>query len=100
MTLKEQQHLVLMPSEVPLHQGRCKLLYEALPSGAVVAPPMPAFDSNSQSTGGFISYSVARLLDLFAPDIGVLKRWDGNRVSCDSNLGNAYDDSGSTNHDE
>ena len=75
--LKERQPLVLMPRETPLHTGHCKLLYEASQLGAIIAPPLPAFYTKPQSLDDVVSHSVARVLDLFGLDTGVLKRWQG-----------------------
>ena len=36
VVLKERRTLVLMPREVPMHAGHCKLLYEAAQLGAVI----------------------------------------------------------------
>jgi 4-hydroxy-3-polyprenylbenzoate decarboxylase len=77
VVLKERRTLVLMPREVPLHVGHCKLLYEAAQLGAVIAPPMPAFYSNPQTIDDLINHSVGRVLDLFGIDAGILKRWEG-----------------------
>jgi 4-hydroxy-3-polyprenylbenzoate decarboxylase len=77
VVLKEQRRLVLMPREVPLHVGHCKLLYEAAQLGAVMAPPMPAFYNQPQTIDDLINHSVGRVLDLFDLDTGTLKRWEG-----------------------
>jgi 4-hydroxy-3-polyprenylbenzoate decarboxylase len=77
VVLKEQRRLVLMPREVPLHIGQCKLLYEAAQLGAVIAPPMPAFYNQPQTIDDLINHSVGRVLDLFDLDTGILKRWEG-----------------------
>jgi 4-hydroxy-3-polyprenylbenzoate decarboxylase len=77
VVLKEQRRLVLMPREVPLHVGHCKLLYEAAQLGAVIAPPMPAFYSQPQTIDDLINHSVGRVLDLFDLDAGNFKRWEG-----------------------
>jgi 4-hydroxy-3-polyprenylbenzoate decarboxylase len=79
VTLKEGRRLVLMPRESPLHVGHCKLLYEAAQLGAVIAPPMPAFYTRPETIDDLVNHSVARVLDLFDIDTGVLKRWQGNR---------------------
>jgi len=79
VVLKEQRRLVLMPREVPLHVGHCKLLYEAAQLGAVIAPPMPAFYSHPQTIDDIINHSIGRVLDLFDLDAGILKRWEGPR---------------------
>lgn len=77
VVLKERRKLVLMPREVPLHIGHCKLLYEAAQMGAVIAPPMPAFYSQPQTIDDLVNHSVGRILDLFDLDEGILKRWEG-----------------------
>jgi 4-hydroxy-3-polyprenylbenzoate decarboxylase len=77
VVLKERRMLVLMPREVPLHVGHCKLLYEAAQLGAVIAPPMPAFYSHPETIDDIVNHSVGRVLDLFDLDAGILKRWEG-----------------------
>ena len=77
VTLKERRTLVLMPREVPLHVGHCKLLYEVAQLGAVIAPPLPAFYNQPQTIDDLINHSVGRVLDLFDLDDGSLKRWEG-----------------------
>jgi 4-hydroxy-3-polyprenylbenzoate decarboxylase len=77
VVLKERRKLVLMPREVPLHVGHCKLLYEAAQLGAVIAPPMPAFYNQPQTIDDLVNHSVGRILDLFDLDVGILKRWEG-----------------------
>ncbi len=79
--LKEQRRLVLMPRETPLHQGHCKLLYEASKLGAVIAPPMPAFYNQPQSIDDLITHSVARVLDLFDIETDKVRRWQGSTMS-------------------
>jgi 4-hydroxy-3-polyprenylbenzoate decarboxylase len=77
VVLKEGRKLVLMPREVPLHVGHCKLLYEAAQLGAVIAPPMPAFYSQPRTIDDLVNHSVGRILDLFDLEAGILKRWEG-----------------------
>jgi 4-hydroxy-3-polyprenylbenzoate decarboxylase len=79
VVLKERRTLVLMPREVPLHVGHCKLLYEAAQLGAVIAPPMPAFYSQPQTIDDLVNHSVGRVLDMFDLDVGVVKRWTGSQ---------------------
>jgi 4-hydroxy-3-polyprenylbenzoate decarboxylase len=81
VVLKERRKLVLMPREVPLHVGHCKLLYEAAQLGAVIAPPMPAFYNQPQTIDDLVNHSVGRILDLFDLDVGILKRWEGRAES-------------------
>ena len=80
VTLKERRKLVLMPREVPLHTGHCKLLYEASQLGAIIAPPMPAFYNKPQTVDDIVNHSVARVLDLFDIDTHAIKRWDGQQT--------------------
>jgi 4-hydroxy-3-polyprenylbenzoate decarboxylase len=77
VVLKERRPLVLMPREVPLHVGHCKLLYEVAQLGAVISPAIPAFYNHPQTIDDIINHSVGRVLDLFDLDTGTLKRWEG-----------------------
>jgi flavin prenyltransferase len=77
VVLKERRRLVLVPREMPLHEGHCRLLYEASRMGAIIAPPMPAFYNEPQSVDDIINHTVGRLLDLFGIDSGIVKRWAG-----------------------
>jgi len=77
VVLKERRTLVLMPREVPMHVGHCKLLYEAAQLGAVIAPPMPAFYNHPKTIDDLVNHSVGRVLDLFGLDAGIVKRWAG-----------------------
>ena len=75
--IPERRTLVLMPREVPMHVGHCKLLYEAAQLGAVIAPPMPAFYNHPKTIDDLVNHSVGRVLDLFGLDAGIVKRWEG-----------------------
>jgi len=80
VVLKERRPLVLMPREVPMHVGHCKLLYEAAQLGAVIAPPIPAFYSQPKTIDDLVNHSIGRILDLFDLDAGIIKRWVGQRT--------------------
>jgi 4-hydroxy-3-polyprenylbenzoate decarboxylase len=84
VVLKERRTLVLMPREVPLHVGHCKLLYEAAQMGAVIAPPVPAFYNQPQTIDDLVNHSVGRVLDLFDLEAGVVKRWAGPKPDGDA----------------
>jgi 4-hydroxy-3-polyprenylbenzoate decarboxylase len=77
VVLKEGRKLVLMPREVPLHVGHCKLLFEAAQMGIHIVPPMPAFYNHPQTIDDLINHSLGRVLDLFQIDPGTIKRWAG-----------------------
>lgn len=81
VVLKEQRKLVLMPREMPLHVGHCRLLLQAAEMGAVIAPPMPAFYSDPQTLDDIINHSVGRVLDLFGIESGLVKRWQGAKAA-------------------
>lgn len=84
VVLKERRRLVLMPREVPLHVGHCKLLYEVAQLGAIIAPPMPAFYNHPQTIDDLVNHSVGRILDLFDLDAGIVKRWTGHQPIVDA----------------
>jgi 4-hydroxy-3-polyprenylbenzoate decarboxylase len=75
--LKERRRLVLVPREMPLHEGHCRLLHEASRMGAIIAPPTPAFYNDPKTVDDIINHTVGRLLDLFQVDSGIVKRWRG-----------------------
>ena len=77
VVLKEGRKLVLMPREVPLHVGHCKLLFEAAQMGIHIVPPMPAFYNHPQTIDDLINHSLGRVLDLFQIDPGTIKRGAG-----------------------
>jgi 4-hydroxy-3-polyprenylbenzoate decarboxylase len=81
VVLKERRKLVLMPRESPLHLGHCKLLYEAAQLGAVIAPPMAAFNNEPKTIDEQVNHSGGRILDLFDLDAVILKRWEGHGES-------------------
>ena len=43
--------------------------------GGIIMPPVPAFYTLPASIEDIVTQTVARALDLFDIDIGVLKRW-------------------------
>ena len=87
VVLKERRPLVLMPREVPLHVGHCKLMYEVAQLGAVIAPPMPAFYNQPATIDDLINHSVGRVMDLFGIDTGAVKRWEGSIKQADQSAG-------------
>jgi 4-hydroxy-3-polyprenylbenzoate decarboxylase len=77
VVLKEQRRLVLVPREMPLHVGHCRLMLQAAEMGAVLAPPMPAFYNDPKTIDDLVNHTVGRLLDLFDIESGLVKRWQG-----------------------
>jgi 4-hydroxy-3-polyprenylbenzoate decarboxylase len=77
VVLKERRPLVLVPREMPLHAGHCRLMYEAALLGAIIAPPVPAFYNRPQTVQAIVDDTVGRLLDLLGIENDVGKRWEG-----------------------
>jgi 4-hydroxy-3-polyprenylbenzoate decarboxylase len=75
VTLKERRRLVLLLRETPLHAGHIRNMLAATESGAIVMPPVPAFYNKPQSIDDIVTQTVARALDLFGIDPGLVKRW-------------------------
>ena len=78
VVLKERRRLVIMPRETPLHAGHCKLMYEASLLGAILCPPIPAFYNHPKTVDDIVTASVARVLDLFGVETGLVERWTGH----------------------
>ncbi len=77
VVLKERRKLILVPREMPLHAGHCRLLYEAASIGAIIAPPVPAFYTRPQSVEDIVDGTVGRLLDLLGIENDITGRWAG-----------------------
>tara|TARA_B100000927_G_C16313138_1_gene408253 strand:+ start:374 stop:535 length:162 start_codon:yes stop_codon:yes gene_type:complete len=43
--------------------------------GGIVAPPVPAFYSQPETIDDIVEHTVGRILDLFAIEVGLMKRW-------------------------
>lgn len=76
--LKERRRVVLLFREAPLHAGHIRSMAHATENGAIVFPPVPAFYDRPQTVDNIVDHTVGRLLDLFDPDAGMLRRWTGN----------------------
>ena len=77
VALKERRKLILVPREMPLHAGHCRLLHEAASIGAIIAPPVPAFYTRPQSVEDIVDGTVGRLLDLLDIENDITGRWAG-----------------------
>ena len=75
VVLKERRKLVLMVREAPLHTGHLRTMTALSEMGAIIAPPMPAFYTRPETIDDIVNHSVARVLDLFDIDAGLIKRW-------------------------
>jgi 4-hydroxy-3-polyprenylbenzoate decarboxylase len=76
VTLKERRKLVLLFRETPLHAMHCQLMLQATQAGAIVMPPAPAFYMRPQTISDLVDQTVARVLDFWNLDFGLIKRWN------------------------
>lgn len=79
VVLKERRRLVLLVRETPLHIGHLRSMTQASEMGAIVMPPVPAFYIAPRTVDDIVNHTVGRILDLFAIDSSLVKRWTGMR---------------------
>ena len=78
VTLKERRRLVLVVREAPLHAGHLRSMLTVTENGAIVVPPVPAFYHQPKTIDDVVNQTIARCLDLFDIDVGLVKRWQGH----------------------
>jgi 4-hydroxy-3-polyprenylbenzoate decarboxylase len=79
VALKERRRVVLMLRETPLHLGHIRSMAAATEAGAIVYPPVPAFYAQPKSIEDMIDHTLGRVLDLFGIDLGLVRRWTGEK---------------------
>jgi polyprenyl P-hydroxybenzoate/phenylacrylic acid decarboxylase-like protein len=77
VTLKERRRLVLLARETPLTLVHLRNMVTVTEMGAVVFPPVPAFYAKLDSLDAMVAQTVGRVLDLFALESPLVKRWSG-----------------------
>lgn len=75
--LKERRRLVLLVRETPLHLGHLRLMTQVTEAGGVILPPVPGFYTRPRTLLDAVDHSVAKALDLFDLDAGLIERWKG-----------------------
>lgn len=75
VVLKERRRLVLMPRESPLNMQHIQNMLAVTQMGGIICPPVPAFYHQPETIMDLVNDSVARVLDLFDLDCGLLRRW-------------------------
>ncbi len=75
VVLKERRRLVLLPRETPLNLGHLNNMVHITQMGGIICPPVPAFYHKPQTINDLVDDTVARVLDLFDLDCGLVKRW-------------------------
>ncbi len=77
VVLKERRRLVLMVREAPLNLVHLRNMVTVTEMGGIIFPPMPSFYAKLESLEAMVDQSVGRVLDLFAVDSGLVRRWQG-----------------------
>lgn len=80
VALKERRRVVLLLRETPLHLGHIRSMAAVTEAGAIVYPPVPAFYANPKSLDEMIDHTLGRVLDLFDIDLGLVRRWSGEKA--------------------
>jgi 4-hydroxy-3-polyprenylbenzoate decarboxylase len=80
VALKERRRVVLMLRETPLHIGHIKNMAAVTEAGAIVYPPVPAFYARPRSLEELVDHTLGRVLDLFDIDLGLVRRWTGEKA--------------------
>ena len=77
VVLKERRRLVVLFRETPLHLGHCHNMLRLTEMGGIVMPPVPAFYPKPKTIDEMVTYTAARVLDLFDLDVLANGRWKG-----------------------
>jgi 4-hydroxy-3-polyprenylbenzoate decarboxylase len=74
VVLKERRRLVLLLRESPLTAIHIRNMLALTESGAIIAPPVPAFYSRPRTLDDMVKHTIGRVLDLFDIDSD-FQRW-------------------------
>ncbi|HED3137002.1 non-oxidative hydroxyarylic acid decarboxylases subunit B [Citrobacter farmeri] len=77
VVLKEGRKLVLVPREMPLSTVHLENMLALSRMGVAMVPPMPAFYNHPQTVDDITQHIVARVLDQFALEHPLARRWQG-----------------------
>ncbi|RAZ89167.1 aromatic acid decarboxylase [Mesorhizobium hawassense] len=80
VVLKERRRLVVLFRETPLHLGHCHNMLRLSEMGGIVMPPVPAFYPRPKTIEEMVTYTAARVLDLFDIDVEVEGRWKASQA--------------------
>lgn len=75
--LKEGRPLLLMVRESPIHQGHLAAMQMAAQSGAIIAPPVPAFYRNPQTVEEIVDDLAVRALSRVGLFSNLRETWIG-----------------------
>ena len=79
VALKERRRVVLVLRETPLHLGHIRSMAAVTEAGAIVYPPVPAMYARPKSIEEMVDHTLGRVLDLFDIDMGLVRRWTGDK---------------------
>lgn len=77
VTIKEGRRLALVPRETPLSPIHLRNMLALAELGVHMVPPVLSFYSNPETLAGAVDFIVGKLLDLFAIEHALFRRWDG-----------------------
>jgi 4-hydroxy-3-polyprenylbenzoate decarboxylase len=75
--LKEGRPLLLLVRETPLHLGHLRAMTAAAETGAIIAPPVPAFYALPVSIEELVDHTARRALDRVGVREVAPKPWQG-----------------------
>lgn len=79
VVIKEKRRLVVVPREMPLHQGHLDAMLRLARLGAVIAPPVSPFYTKFASVQDMVREIAARLIGWAGIDPGQeITRWGEN----------------------
>lgn len=77
VTLKERKPLVVVPREMPYNVIHLENMLRLARAGGIILPASPGFYHLPENMGDLIGHVVGRILDQFAIEHSLYKRWEG-----------------------
>jgi 4-hydroxy-3-polyprenylbenzoate decarboxylase len=75
--IKEQRKLVVVPRETPVSRIHLENMLRLAVAGIVILPAMPGFYHRPKTMDDLVNHVVGKVLDQFAIDNELFKRWAG-----------------------
>lgn len=79
VALKERKKLLIAPREMPFSTISLENMYKLSLSGAIIAPPIPAYYSECETLEDIHRFLVGKWFDLLGIDNELYRRWEGKR---------------------
>jgi flavin prenyltransferase len=80
--LKESRRLVIVPRETPLSKIHLANMIKLAETGVVLLPAMPGFYHKPKSIDDLVTHIVGKILDQFAIEHNIFRRWGGGESTC------------------